>query len=410
MKLLLVFPFFPYPPTDGGRIGFFNPVKYLSRSHEITVVCLATHDEDLDVGELKRYCSEVYIYRYSRNLGSYRLVQGLFSSPPGSAAKYWHPCAGDLIKQAVAAHNPDIVEFHHLNTAVYRRFAGTVPTVLREHNIEYKVWERFARETYGLGNRMYSAWSGPRVKHYEAEICKQFDRCVVVSPADAAHLREVSPAARIEVIPSGVDTEYFLPAPDVPEQPLSITLTGSFAWQPKQRSLKSLLTQVFPKIRTSLPEARLFVVGKGVPKELLETAEAIPGVVVVGPVPDVRPYIARSALMINYLESGGGIALKILEAMAMHKPVLCNSMGCEGIPATHGKEIFVADGADEFAAAAICLLGNEGMRARLAENGYRRVREQYSWNHVASRFLECYETLLGEHQSQRCMTAYAKRP
>jgi len=76
---------------------------------------------------------------------------------------------------------------------------------------------------------------------------------------------------------------------------------------------------------------------------LQRVAQQTPGVRIIGGVPDVRPYIARSALLINYLESGGGIALKVLEAMAMRRPVLCNSLGCEGIPIRHGREVFVAD-------------------------------------------------------------------
>jgi glycosyltransferase involved in cell wall biosynthesis len=177
-----------------------------------------------------------------------------------------------------------------------------------------------------------------------------------------------------------------------------MTLTGSFEWRPKQRSLFVLLTRVFPKLRARLPEAKLYVVGKGVPEDLRRVAQEIPGVTITGSVPDVRPYIARSALLINYLESGGGIALKVLEAMAMGRPVLCNSLGCEGIPMEHGREVFVADGPEDFAAAAAYLLENPVARKGLAEQGHRRVIENYGWDSIVSRIQECYQSVVDERR------------
>jgi polysaccharide biosynthesis protein PslH len=394
-----VFPFLPYPPDDGGRIGFFNPIKYLSRGHEVSIVSLREgRGQEASIEELKKFCVELRTYRRSSWQDPYRLLKGAILSPPGSGAKYWHRAVGELIQETIAAQQPEIVEFHHLNTAIYRRFAGRVPAVLREHNVEYKVWERYAQHASGWAERGYAKWTAPRVRRYEAKIAPQFDRCVVVSPADGAHLKAVAPEARIEVIPSGVDTEYFRPLPDVPEELFSITLTGSFEWRPKQQSLFILLTRVFPKLRARLPEAKLYVVGKGVPEYLQRVARETPGVTITGSVPDVRPYIARSALMINYLESGGGIALKALEAMAMRKPVLCNLLGCEGIPMVRGRDVFVADGPEDFAAAAAYLLEDPAARLGLAEEGHRRVLESYSWNVIASRLRECYESVVDERR------------
>ena len=396
-----MFPFLPYPPDDGGRIGFFNPIKYLSREHEVSVVSLTDSSElesSINIKELKGYCAELRTFQRSRWQDPHRLLRGMVLQPPGSAAKYWYPAAGELIRETIKANKPDIVEFHHLNMAIYRDFAGSVPTVLREHNVEYKVWERFARHARGLTERTYARWSASRVRSYEAEMCTRFDRCVVVSDADAAHLRAVAPQARIKVIASGVDTEYFCPATDVPEEPLSMTLTGSFEWRPRQQSLFILLTNIFPKLRAQVPKAKLYVIGKGVPEYLKRVAHGIPGVTIAGPVPDVRPYIARSALLTNYLETGGGIALKVLEAMAMRKPVLCNSLGCEGIPMRHGTDIFVADGPENFASAGAYLLENEAVRRGIAENAYRVALEKYSWKHVASQFSRCYGRVLEEHE------------
>ncbi len=397
-----MFPFLPFPPNDGGRIGFFNPIKYLSRKHEVSVVCLTeANDKQEFIEDLEKYCVELRTYRRATWTDPLRLLNGLISSPPGSAAKYWYPAAGQLIQKMIAKHKPQIVEFHHLNTAIYRAFAGELPTILREHNVEYKVWERFAVSAPGWVQRSYVRWTAPKVRQYEAEVVTQFDRCVVVSEADATHLRSLAPRACLDVIPSGVDTEYFCPMPEVPEEPLTMTLTGSFKWRPRHQSLLILLTKIFPRLREQIPNAKLYVVGSGVPEYLQRVARDIPGITITGTVPDVRPYIARSTLLINYLETGGGIALKVLEAMAMRKPVLCNSLGCEGIPMSHGEEIFVADGPENFASAAAYLFENHSVRAGIAEKAYLATLEKYSWNQLASEFTNCYAKILESHDGRR---------
>ena len=314
----------------------------------------------------------------------------------GRARSIRYPAAGELIRETIARHEPDIVEFHHLNTAVYRRYASGVPAVLREHNVEHKVWERYAESAASWAERGYAKWIAPRVRKYEAECAARFERCIVVSRADAVHLRKVSPEARIEVIPSGVDTEYFYPCPDIQGEPYQMVLTGSFEWKPKQHNLRVLLVEIMPRIRAKLPEAKLYVVGKGVPEESRRLAERTPGVTVTGTVPDVRPYVWRLSLVLNYLESGGGIALKVLEAMAMRKPVLSNSLGCEGIEVEHGREVFLADGAEEFAGAAAHLLENMPLRRSIAEAGFQAVLERYNWDVIARDLQQVYKSVLEE--------------
>ena len=402
MRLLLVFHLLPYPPDDGGRIGFFNPIKYLSRKHEISAVCLTDrYDQEASVEELRRFCVEVRTYKRPAWQDKYRLLRGAVFSPPGSASKYWHPAFGELIRDMIRKRQPEVVEFHHLNTAMYRRYAGDRPTILREHNVEYKVWERFGGAAKGIGERIYGRWLLPRVRRFEAHVTGRFDRCVVVTPADAEHLREIAPQARIEAIASGVDTEYFYPSPQTIVEPFSITITGSFSWKPKQQSLSILLSDVFPRIRARQKNARLYIVGKGIPDSLWRIAERTPGVTVTGPVADVRPYVWRSSLVINYLQSGGGIALKVLEAMVMRKPVLTNALGCEGLEVTPGKDIVVADGPERFAEAAAQLLVDESWRTRLSERAYETAMKLYSWQAISDKFQRCYEVIVSEDREKK---------
>jgi glycosyltransferase involved in cell wall biosynthesis len=397
MKLLLVFPFTPYPPDDGGRIGFFNPIKYLSRQHEVAILYLAVGTEAAAVEKLRDFCPDVFVYHRAEGSDWLRLIRGTASFPPGTAAKYWSVSAGDFIGRTIRAFKPDLVEFHHLNTAIYQRYAAGVPAILREHNVEHKVWERYSQTTSGLLERAYASWTAPRVRRYEAECVSRFERCIAVSTADAAYLQHLCPRARVEVIPSGVDTEYFFPCSDTLEQSCRMVLTGSFEWKPKQHNLRVLLTDIMPRIRARVPQATLYVVGKGVPADLVKLAGTTPGVTVAGAVMDVRPYVSQSSLVLNYLESGGGIALKVLEAMALRKPVLSNSLGCEGIRVQHGHDVYLADGVEAFAKAASMLLKDPVMCKTLATNGYDTVSAYYSWNVIAQQLTHCYHDVVTEN-------------
>lgn len=398
MKLLFVTHFFPYPPNCGGRIGYLNPIKYLSRRHEVVLVSLGEENDRAYIPEMKKYCAGVHLLAVPRWKQRARLIRGLVADPPGSAAKFFDARFGQLIRNCLRTYAIDIAELQHLNTTAYLPFAAPVPVLLREHNVEYKVWERHAQYASGTLERLYVRSSAQRVRSYEARMASRFARCIMVSRADADSLRAVAPEAKIETIPSGVDAEYFFPL-EVPEVPFSMVLTGSFEWRPKQHNLRVLLEQIFPAVRASVPQATLTIVGAGVPDELRRLGEGMAGVRFTGEVPDVRDYVRRASLVLNYLESGGGIALKVLEAMAMRKPVLSNTLGIEGIELEHGRDVFVGDGVKSFAEAAAGLLRDGALRARLAQNGYDTIRRKYSWTCLAHRFEELYSEVMAEPRS-----------
>jgi len=397
LRILCVTPFFPYPPNDGARLSCFNTIKHLSRSCEFVLVSMIDAEELQHVREMNGYCVDIATYVRPRLFSSLRLVRGMLSDPPASAAKYFDPRFARLVADCVRRHRVDLVQFEHLNTAAYRDAVSGVPTILREQNAQYIVWERHAAHARNTLEKLYATWCAPRLRAYEAKMVPRFARCLAISQADARHLSAISPAARVEAIPCGVDMEYFHPSPEAREEPYSMVLTGSFDWKPKQHNLKVLLAEVMPRIRARLPRAVLYVVGKGVPDGLRRLGERTPGVTMTGKVPDVRPYVWRSSLVLNYLESGGGIALKVQEAMAMKKPVLSNSLGCEGIEVKHGWDVFLADGPEGFADAAAQLLEDAAIRRSLAENGHKSVHELYSWAVISNKFQRLYETVAAEH-------------
>ena len=313
MRLLLATHFFPYPPHDGGHIGYFNPIKYLSRRHEIVLVSLVEPEDGPNIEAMQHFCRDIVTMVPASSGKFLRLTRGVFSEPPGTASKYFFKEFGELLRATIQRHNPDLVELQHLNMAAYSQYCDGVPVILREHNAEYRVWERYAEQQSAWYRRLFFERMARRVRDYEGRQAERVAHCIAVSESDAGALRTIAPAASITTIASGVDTEYFIPADEVSEAPYSMVMTGSFAWKPKQHNLLILATEIFPRIKARIPEATLSIVGQGIPDALRRLVEA-QGVTVTGGVPDVRPYVHRAALVLNYLEAGGGISLKVLEA------------------------------------------------------------------------------------------------
>ena len=281
MKIIFVTHLLPYPPDDGGKIGFYNALKYLSRHHQMVLVSLVGEGDRDNIEAMRSMCSDV-VTMVDRGWNLSRIIRGVAGTPPGTASKYFSKEFGELIRQTVKKHRADLVELQHVNTASFITYCdNSCPVILREHNVEFKVWERHAEHASRPLQRYGLRLLARRVRRFEAAMARRFAQCITVSEADERFLKEVAPEARITTIPSGVDTEYFFPCPDAVEIPFSMVLTGSFAWRPKQHNLRVLLTDIFPRIRALLPKAQLCVVGQGVPLELVKVAEQH-GVVVTG--------------------------------------------------------------------------------------------------------------------------------
>jgi polysaccharide biosynthesis protein PslH len=391
MRLMIVTHFLPFPPDDGGRIGYFNAIKYLGRRHEVFVASMVS-DRDLEFVEgLRGYCAHVESFPW-RKPNPLQVLRNWTSGVPGTAANYFEASLGVRLQYLVQRYSIELVQLEHLNTAAYLPFVNQAPVILREHNAEYRVWERHGQLNNSLESLLVRSLA-PSVRRYEARVLPQFSRCITVSPVDRDALLAIAPTAKIECIPSGVDSEYFAPQL-IQEEPASMVMTGSFGWIPKQHNLRVLVTLVFPEIKRRLPEAKLCIVGKDVPSDVKDLESTISGLRVVGPVPDVRPYVAKSALVLNFLESGGGIALKMLEALAMKKPVLSTLLGREGVEGEAGKHFEVADSRQDFINKAVILLNDQAKRDMLACGGYDHVRRTYAWSHLVSRFEECYESVV----------------
>jgi glycosyltransferase involved in cell wall biosynthesis len=267
-----------------------------------------------------------------------------------------------------------------------------VPKVLDWHNVLSVIEERHVRRTGGLRNAAGARHELWRTRRSEKQMAKQFEHSVAVSEKDAAAIRQLYGEAEVTVVPNGVDCRYF--SNDDPEtfEPQTLVFTGTMDYEPNEAGILYFVEKVLPHIERQIDSVRLYVVGQRPSAKVTALAKQSPGkVIVTGYVDDVRPYLARAAVCIVPLLNGGGTRLKILEALAMQRPVVSTSVGAEGLALVHGQEILIADKPDDFASAVKMLLEDSTLRKRQMVNGLARVRTEYDWSVIGGRLRSVWE-------------------
>jgi glycosyltransferase involved in cell wall biosynthesis len=210
-----------------------------------------------------------------------------------------------------------------------------------------------------------------------------------------------APKARIGVVPNGVDTDYFSRAALARERAgprafagPTLVFSGTLDFRPNVDALIWFAREVLPGLRVRRPDLRLLVVGKRPAPALRQLARA--GLLTLtGEVPDARPYIAGATVYIVPMRIGGGVRLKLLEALALSAPVVSTRRGAEGLAGLCGGEhCLLADDPADFAAAVLRLIGDPALGQRLGAAGRALVRERYDWSVVVPRLEAIYQDLM----------------
>jgi len=274
------------------------------------------------------------------------------------------------------------------------------PTVLFQHNVEAAIWERHAQVASHPVKRLYMREQWRRMRAFEGRECRRFDKVVAVSQEDCGVLERAYGLRAVEEVPTGVDTDFFRPGNAVTRNSNEIVFTGSMDWLPNEDAVAWFADAILPRIRAEVPDARFTIVGRTPSQPVLDLARAHREITVTGSVPDVRPYMERAAAFVIPMRVAGGTRLKVYEAMGMEIPIVSTTIGIEGLPVRHDVELLVADEPEAFAAAVVRVLREPPLGTRLAANAARRVRAEFGWREVASRFASICGALRTEHRER----------
>lgn len=391
MKVLAVSPFLPFPLENGGAIRVYHLLRFLSRRHEVTLLCFGALTPQ--AREALRFCTSVHVVpppRFPRPWWEH--ARGLAGALPASVCLPSEAMAARL-RHLIASHPFDLVQVEFLGLSHLVQHLDGRRKVLVEHSITSELRARQLGLMPWGARRLYYGADLLKLRRYEPAAVRAFDACVTVSSRDAGLVRTWAPGLPVATIPNGVDTEYFSPLGG--EEASSLLFLGSFHLDPANvDGVLHFARDILPIIRRRLPDVRLTVVGTDPPREVRELSDAR-SIEVTGRVEDVRPYLARAAAVILPLRAGAGPKLRIFTAMAMQKTVLATSVAAEGVDARPGEEIVIADGAERFAEETIALLRDAPRRARIGQAARARAVAQYDWRVIGGQLETFYTFLLG---------------
>jgi len=401
LNVLFVTPRLPFPPDTGAKIRTFNLLKEVSRHCRVTLLSFYERPEDLKIRPLlETFCHKVLTVpnaSYQKHQIVKGLARSLLDTRPYVIGKYWAPWMIEALRRCLYTAHYDLVHLDHLHMGQYVEYLNGVPCVIDDHNVEHRLWERYLKNENNPLKKLYITQQVRKMRHFEKKICQKATLCTAVSETDRDDLLKLAPKARVVVIPNGVDTEYFAPrsvsssSPNVETSPHTLVFVGSMDWLPNDDAMIYFCQEIFPLVHKKIPEAKLYIVGRN-PSKTVRSYQS-ERVIVIGAVEDVRPYLAQARIAIVPIRIGGGTRLKILEAMAMEKPVISTSVGAEGIEITPGKDIVIADDPMDFAKGVLYILKNPGAGVKLGENGRKLVKEKYDWKIIGNRLSMVYEDL-----------------
>jgi glycosyltransferase involved in cell wall biosynthesis len=398
LRILYVSQVPPSPPRYGAQVRIHGLMTALAERHEVSSVCCASSEEEAEGARraMGAYCREVHVVvdpTSEAALGK-RLLQlrSLASLHSFERHLFTTVRMQRRLDAVLSARRFDVVNVEG-PFVVHHRFraapAGAPPprVVLDEHNVEFDVARQIAgREDASVVRRLYAGVNWRKMRREEQGAWARVDALTVTSAHDEARVRAVHPAARVAIVPNAVDVERYRPSPGDP-RPDGRTLLffGALDYYPNADALALLVDEIWPRVLATHPSARLRIVGRRPPSWL--AARGVPGLEVLGFVEDLRPVLAAAAAVVVPLRLGGGTRLKILEAMAMARPIVSTRIGAEGIAVAHGRDVLLADEPERFAAEARRLLDDAALGARLGSSARALVEARYSWR-ASARVLE----------------------
>lgn len=390
-RVLFVTSRLPWPAREGHQLRSWNLLRAAARVHEVTLLSLQ-RDEDGDGDDpvLRGTVAQMHTVPLPP-LGSLRAAPGMLARSlrrrqPLLVGRYVGNDLEAAFRRLVA--DTELVHFDMLPLAGLAHLVPPgIPVVLNEHNVESRLMHSQAAIEPAWWRRLVKRQQVGAMERFERAACTRADRVLACSTPDAEQLRALAPAARVSVIPNGVDLSFFDVAPAGDGEDGSLVFVGGMGWLPNRDGMEHFLAEGFPRIRAQR-DVRLTVIGR---RDGLEVPAALADAVhCTGFVDDLRPLVRRASVYVVPLRAGSGTRLKILEAMALGKAIVSTRIGAEGIALRDGEHALLGDTPQEFAAAVVRLLDDPALRRRLGQAARRLVERDYGWDAIGERMLEVY--------------------
>jgi glycosyltransferase involved in cell wall biosynthesis len=396
MKILVLANKLPYPPRDGGSIATLNMLTGLSEAgNELTCLALNTSKHSYPVDRIPEFLTNRIRFHGVPCDSSIRipalLANLLFSGEPYIAERFHIPAFRRALEARLGKESFDVVQLEGPYMGPYLdvvRAHSKALVSFRAHNVEHLIWKRKAANERSPWKLWYFHVLSQRLDRFEMKMIFRSDCLVTISPLDEAYFRERGVGLPGITLPAGLRIDDY-PETGLPAHP-SLCFIGALDWLPNQEGLKWFLDHVWDSLLAGVPDLEFHVAGRNAPpgfERLLERDR----VTYHGEVEDARAFMQRYRIMVAPLFTGSGIRVKILEAMALSRPVVTTPVGIEGIPARHGEEVLISPTADGFREQVLRLIADERLAKTLAGAGRKLIREKFDTLGLSTRLSRFYK-------------------
>ena len=381
-----------WPLNKGEKIRAWNLIQHLAPHFRIHFGCVVDDPADMaHVAKLETVCASVGAFPIDKGAQKLRALLHARPGRPLMPDFYYSDALQDWVNAAMARTRMDVVYIYSVAMAPYAIGLDHPCKILDAQDIDSEKWAEYA-EKAAFPMRLVWAREARTLLAYERAAAAACKWTFFVSQPEADRFAELAPevAARVVAVECGVDLARFSPQ-DVYATPFSdpaprVVFTGNMDYWPNADAVIWFAHEVMPKLRARVPGLAFWVVGAN-PIEEVRALDFMPGVFVTGRVEDVRPYVAHASVIVCPLRIARGIQNKVLEGMALGRPVVASPPAFEGVRAEAGVELLVADGAEAFVAALCDVL--DGKHPGLGEAARASMERGYAWEAVLGK-LEDY--------------------
>jgi sugar transferase (PEP-CTERM/EpsH1 system associated) len=398
VRILFITDYLPYPLISGDRIRVYHLIRRIANQHQVWLAALLeTPSRAKDLSHLGEFCQAVETAYWRRRHPLAHLPGLLRFALKGTPLELKFVYSEELtrkISQLVSKVDFDIVEIQPSNMAIYLEalpVSARCKCVLTFHNIGFQQFARISRYERRLGRKMRALLFSWMMRRWEPRYAERFDCCATVSEVDRDLLMMANSRLQVEVIPNGVDTHLYQPLPYEGTTP-ALMFVGNMDYPPNIDAVVFFCQEVFPHIRRMIPDVEVWIIGTSPAPEVRQLDGS--GVHVTGQVEDIVPYYERSAICVVPLRAGGGTRLKILEAMALGRPVVSTSVGAEGLNVVDGQHLLIADSPEQLTEKTVLLLTEREVYQHIVTNARKLVVTWYDWDVVAGRLMQVYADLM----------------
>lgn len=406
MQILILTPQLPYPPQQGTSLRNFHIIRGLSERHQVYLLSFLEDEQKVDpqfIMPLREQCQEIVTVPVPARTVGTRLWQLLTTTLPDMAHRLYSADFEAALRQLLSRHTFDVVQVEGIELARYMQTivdcAPQSKIVFDDHNAETELQRRnFLTDIQNPKRWLAAGYSWiqvGRLRRFERWACQTAVAVVAVSDTDQAHLQALSSQnqtkpATVYSIPNSIDVQAYQLGENT--IPFDLVFSGKMDYRPNVDAVLWFAEEIWPLICQKRPSTTWAIVGQK-PHARLEVLRGTPGITLTGWVETVQPYLLGASVFVMPFRVGSGTRLKLIEAMAVGKPIVSTTIGAEGFPVENGKELCIADDAEGVATAVLELLEQPQKRAILGEAA-QIFANHYDWRQVIPRFEEVYNGLV----------------